>query len=60
MILPEHHHVIEQFPTDTTHEAPAIPFCQGLRKAVRLGPIPSRSIERPTSGEKIASLSSIR
>ena len=34
----------------------AVPFCHGLRNAVRLGSTPKLSIASVTAGEKIASL----
>ena len=37
MPLVEHNHVIEQVPAELPTKRSATPFCQGLRKLVRLG-----------------------
>ncbi len=60
MVLAQNDHVIEQLSASAANHLSAIPFCQGLRKAVRRGSTPIWSIISVTRSEKIESLSYMR
>jgi hypothetical protein len=60
MVLADHDHVIEQFPSHASDEALGGPVLSGALKDRPLGRSPSLEIETATSGEKIASLSKIK
>jgi hypothetical protein len=60
VVFAQHHDVVEKLSTNLPTKRSAVPFCQGLWNAVRLGWIPNPVIERATSVEKIESLSKIK
>lgn len=60
VFLVEHGHMSRSSRRTLPLKRSAVPFCQGLRNAVRLGRMPKPATEEATSAEKIASLSKIK
>jgi hypothetical protein len=56
----QHDHMIQEIPTYTANPASAIPFCQGLRNAVRIGWLPIAFTLATTSALNFASRSKIK